>query len=91
LSRLSIARERDAMHSRLIPTIDAHVRALVGKACTVEELRGRIVLWHGDIARDQLLPHGFDFLEAPDHRRIYALLEGAPVAPSSAPRGAAAA
>lgn len=50
------------------------------EARTVEELRGRIVLLHGDIARDQLLPRGFDFLEAPEHRRIYALLEGAPVA-----------
>ena len=39
------------------------------------DVGGRIVLLHGDIARDQLLPRGFDFLEEPDHRRIYALLE----------------
>ena len=39
------------------------------------DVGGRIVLLHGDIARDQLLPRGFDFLDEPDHRRIYALLE----------------
>ncbi len=39
------------------------------------DVGGCIVLLHGDIARDQLLPRGFDFLDEPDHRRIYALLE----------------
>jgi aminopeptidase YwaD len=39
------------------------------------DVGGCIVLLHGDIARDQLLPRGFDFLDEPGHRRIYALLE----------------
>jgi aminopeptidase YwaD len=50
------------------------------EARPVDEIRGRIILLHGDIARDQLLPRGFDFLDAPEHRRIYACLEGASVA-----------
>jgi aminopeptidase YwaD len=37
---------------------------------------GAIVLLHGDIAADQLFPKSFDFVEAPEHRRIYELLEG---------------
>ena len=44
-------------------------------ALEATDVGGRIVLLHGDIARDQLLPRGFDFLDEPDHRRIYALLE----------------
>jgi aminopeptidase YwaD len=53
---------------------------------TVEELaaadlRGAIVLLHGAIAADQLFPKSFDFVEAPEHRRIYQLLEeGEPAA-----------
>jgi aminopeptidase YwaD len=35
-----------------------------------------IVLLHGDIAADQLFPKSFDFVDAPEHRRIYELLEG---------------
>jgi aminopeptidase YwaD len=39
------------------------------------DVGGRIVLLQGDIARDQLLPRGFDFVDEPDHRRIHSLLE----------------
>jgi len=46
---------------------------------------GAIVLLHGDIAADQLFPKSFDFVDAPEHRRIYELLEtGGPVAVISA-------
>jgi len=45
------------------------------------DIRGAVVLLHGDIAADQLFPKSFDFVEAPEHRRIYELLEtGAPAA-----------
>ena len=45
------------------------------------DLAGAILLLHGDIAADQLFPKSFDFVDAPEHRRIYALLEsGAPAA-----------
>jgi aminopeptidase YwaD len=44
-------------------------------------LAGSIVLLHGAIAADQLFPKSFDFVDAPEHRRIYGLLEaGAPAA-----------
>ena len=49
------------------------------------DLRGAVVLLHGAIAADQLFPKSFDFVEAPEHRRIYELLEGgSPVAIVSA-------
>lgn len=55
-----------------IDTLDALEHAEIG---------GAIVLLHGDIAADQLFPKSFDFVDAPDHRRIYELLEtGAPAA-----------
>ena len=55
-----------------IDTIDALAAA---------DLAGAIVLLHGEIAADQLFPKSFDFVEAPDHRRIYELLEtGGPAA-----------
>ena len=44
-------------------------------ALEATDVGGHIILLHGDIARDQLLPRGFDFLDEPDHRRVYALLE----------------
>jgi len=45
------------------------------------DISGAVVLLHGDIAADQLFPKSFDFVEAPEHRRIYELLEtGAPAA-----------
>jgi aminopeptidase YwaD len=45
------------------------------------DLAGSIVLLHGAIAADQLFPKSFDFVDAPDHRRVYALLEaGLPAA-----------
>lgn len=46
------------------------------EALEAAELTGAIVLLHGDIAADQLWPKSFDFVEAPEHRRIYELLEG---------------
>lgn len=39
------------------------------------DLAGAIVVLHGSIAADQLLPKSFDFVDAPEHRRIYELLE----------------
>ena len=45
------------------------------------DLQGKIVLLHGAIASDQLFPKSFDFIDVPEHRRIYQLLEtGAPAA-----------
>ena len=45
------------------------------------DLSGAMVLLHGDIAADQLLPKSFTFIEAPEHRRVYQLLEsGRPLA-----------
>ncbi len=44
-------------------------------------IEGALVLLHGTIAADQLFPKSFDFIEAPEHRRIYELLEaGSPAA-----------
>ena len=45
-------------------------------ALEATDIAGAIVLLHGDIAADQLFPKSFDFVEAPEHRRIYELLEG---------------
>ena len=61
-------------------TLPADVVAPLVTADSLEALEaldidGRIVLLHGHIARDQLLPRGFTFLDEPEHRRIYALLE----------------
>jgi aminopeptidase YwaD len=51
------------------------------EALEATDLAGAVVLLHGDIAADQLFPKSFDFIEAPEHRRIYELLEaGGPVA-----------
>jgi len=44
-------------------------------ALETAELAGAIVLLHGAIAADQLWPKSFDFIDAPEHRRIYELLE----------------
>jgi aminopeptidase YwaD len=45
------------------------------------DLSGAVVLLHGGIAADQLLPKSFTFIEAPEHRRVYQLLEsGQPLA-----------
>lgn len=45
------------------------------------DITGAVALLHGVIAADQLLPKSFDFVEAPDHRRLYELLEaGRPAA-----------
>jgi len=50
-------------------------------ALEAADLAGAVVLLHGGIAADQLFPKSFDFVEAPEHRRIYELLErGAPAA-----------
>ncbi|MEX1333990.1 MAG: M28 family peptidase [Candidatus Limnocylindrales bacterium] len=40
------------------------------------DIHGAIVVLHGSIAADQLFPKSFDFIDVPDHRRIYELLEG---------------
>ena len=45
------------------------------EALVAAEIDGAIVLLHRDIARDQLFPKSFDFVDAPEHRRIYQLLE----------------
>ena len=55
----------------------------IGSLAALEaaDLTGAVVLLHGDIASDQLFPKSFDFVDAPEHRRIYELLEsGAPLA-----------
>lgn len=45
------------------------------------DIAGAIVVLHGPIAADQLFPKSFTFLDAPEHRRIYELLEaGRPAA-----------
>ena len=50
-------------------------------ALEAASIDGAIVLLHGSIAADQLFPKSFDFIEAPEHRRIYELLEhGGPAA-----------
>lgn len=40
-----------------------------------QELTGKIVLLHGDIAKEQLMPKNFVFYNPDEHRRIIALLE----------------
>ena len=50
-------------------------------ASTVAELEsvdmsGRIILLHGEIAREQLMPKNFVFYNPEEHRRIISLLEG---------------
>ena len=50
-------------------------------ALEAAQMAGAIVLLHGEIAADQLFPKSFDFIDAPEHRRIYELLEnGGPAA-----------
>ena len=67
-------------------TVPASVRAPllpVDSLAALEgaDIGGAVVVLHGDIAADQLFPKSFDFVDAPDHRRIYELLEsGAPAA-----------
>lgn len=51
------------------------------EALEAADIGGSVVLLHGAIASDQLLPRSFTFLDIPEHRRIYELLEaGGPVA-----------
>ncbi len=38
-------------------------------------MRGKVVLLHGDIARDQLMPKKFPFYNPEEHQHIYSLLE----------------
>lgn len=45
-------------------------------ALEAADLAGTVLLLHGPIAADQLFPKSFDFIDAPEHRRIYELLEG---------------
>lgn len=55
----------------------------IGSLAALEEadVEGAIVLLHGQIAADQLFPKSFDFVDMPEHRHIYALLEaGSPAA-----------
>jgi aminopeptidase YwaD len=56
------------------------VTAPLAIASTVGELealecKGKILLLHGDIAREQLMPKNFDFFNPPEHQRIIYLLE----------------
>jgi aminopeptidase YwaD len=52
-----------------------------GAALEAADVAGAIVLLHGEIAADQLFPKSFTFIDAPEHRRIYELLEtGRPAA-----------
>lgn len=50
----------------------------IASLSTLEDanIDGAIVLLHGPIAAEQLFPKSFDFVDAPEHRRIYELLEG---------------
>jgi aminopeptidase YwaD len=68
---------------RLLPgpwSLPCDVIAPLAAAATVEDLErddleGRVLLLHGDLAREQLLPKSFAWLDLPHHRRIVALLE----------------
>ncbi len=56
------------------------VEAVLVEASTVEALealdaRGKIVLLHGELAQEQLMPKGFVFYNPESHQRIVALLE----------------
>jgi aminopeptidase YwaD len=42
-----------------------------------DDLRGTLVLVHGELAREQLLPKSFTFMDIPELREILALLEAA--------------
>lgn len=60
------------------PPLDAEAPlAAVDTIAALEQadISDHIVLLYGDIARDQLFPRSFDFVAAPEHRHIYALLE----------------
>jgi len=61
-------------------SLGCSVEAELVAASTIEELEaldcaGRIVLLHGGIAREQLMPKGFVFYNPESHRRIVARLE----------------
>jgi aminopeptidase YwaD len=63
-------------------SLGCHVRAPLVLASGLSELETadlmeRIVLLHGDLAKEQLLPKKFPFYQAEDHRRIIARLESA--------------
>jgi aminopeptidase YwaD len=56
------------------------VRAPLVVVGTMEELeaarmRGKVVLLHGEIAGEQLMPKSFAFYSVPEHQHIYSLLE----------------
>ncbi len=44
-------------------------------ALTDLECKGKILLLHGKIAKDQLMPKGFEFYNPDEHKKIYQLLE----------------
>lgn len=61
-------------------TLGCHVRGLLAAVTTVAELEvadvtGKILLLHGDIAKEQLMPKNFPFYNPDHHRRIIQLLE----------------
>jgi aminopeptidase YwaD len=63
-----------AVKAPLIPV--SRVEELEGAA-----IQGKIILLHGDIAREQLMPKNFVFFNPEEHQRIISLLEkGAPAA-----------
>lgn len=62
-------------------SLGCHVSAPLAIISTVEELEtaevsNQIILLHGDIAKEQLMPKNFPFYNPDEHKRIIQLLEG---------------
>ncbi len=61
-------------------SLGCHVRAPLAVASTIEELEtidasSKILLLHGEIAKEQLMPKNFKFYNPEHHQQIYRLLE----------------
>jgi aminopeptidase YwaD len=61
-------------------TLGCRVRAPLAVASTVEELEaveggGKVLLIHGELAKEQLMPKNFSFYNPEHHQAIYGLLE----------------
>lgn len=78
-ARLTIKGKDFVIHPGPYTTpVDAEAPLLALDSVTgleLADIADRIVLLHGDIARDQLFPKSFDFAPAPEHRHIYQLIE----------------
>jgi aminopeptidase YwaD len=61
-------------------TVGCHVKSPLSVVSTVEELestyvRNKVLLLHGEIAREQLMPKNFPFYNPDEHKRVIRLLE----------------